>query len=44
MHAATRYDALEGSVSVAWCSVSSKVTAKLVRAQQSLFAVRAYGL
>lgn len=44
MHAATRCDALQGSVSGARCFGSSEVTAELVRAQQSLFAVRAHGL
>lgn len=44
MHAATRCDALQGSVSVAHCFGSSEVTAELVHAQQNLFAVRARGL
>lgn len=44
MHAATRCDALQGSVSGAHCFWSSEVSAELVRAQQSLFAVRVRGL
>lgn len=41
MHAATRCDALEGSVSVARCFGSSEVTAELVCAQQSLLSEHA---